>query len=100
MAAEDGQLDVGVEPGTSQPESPDAPPAAPAFDEPSLEQLLAHEPYCFSFFAALRVLAQISAREVPSHGEPRSPIDKMRFRAHQSQSFPPSELWDVSRPAG
>lgn len=99
MAAEDGQLDAGVEQGTSQPESPDAPLAAPAFDEPSVEQLLTQEPYCFSFFAALRVLAQISARDIPSHGEPRSPIDKMRFRAHQSLSFPPSELWEVKRPA-
>jgi type VI secretion system ImpH/TssG family protein len=100
MAAEDGQLDVGVNPGASEAEPLVAPPAAPIFDEPSLEQLLADEPYCFSFFAALRVFAQISARTAPSQEEPRSAIDKIRFRAHQSLSFPPSELWQVTRPAG
>lgn len=100
MAAEDGQLDVSVNQSSSESEPPTAPPAAPVFDEPSLEQRLADEPYCFSFFAALRVFAQISARTAPSHEEPRSAIDKIRFRAHQALSFPPSELWDVARPAG
>jgi type VI secretion system protein ImpH len=102
MAAEDGELDARVSDGTSGGDSPPEPSRAPAaaYDEPSLAEFLAQEPYCFSFFAALRVLAQISAKRTLTNQEPRSAVEQIHFRAHQAFSFPPSELWELKTPAG
>src|SRR5690242_946074 len=97
MAAEDGQLNPRVSDTASDNESLPAIQRAPAaaYDEPSLAEFLTQEPYCFSFYAALRVLAQIRSKDRGPNQEPRSAIEQIRFRAHQAFSFPASELWDV-----
>jgi type VI secretion system protein ImpH len=100
MAAEVGQSEAGVSDGISETNAPSSDPCAPtrAFDQPTLAEFLTHEPYCFEFFAALRVLAQMAVKNAPANEEPRAAIEQIHFRAHQSLSFPPSELWEVKTP--
>jgi len=100
MAAEDGQLDASLNDSAAGEDSSQGPPRArmQAFDEPSLAELLTKEPYCFSFFAALQVLAQVAAKSGAVNEEPRSAVEQIRFRAHQSLSFPASELWELQKP--
>ena len=58
------------------------------------------EPYRFEFFAALRVLARMAEERQSAGDDPRTAIDQLQFRAHQSLSFPPSEIWDIAKPSG
>jgi type VI secretion system protein ImpH len=72
----------------------------PVYEEPALQELLWSEPYRFEFFAVLRVLAKIADGAQSAGDEPRSMLDRVRFRSHQSLSFPASEIWDAVKPAG
>jgi type VI secretion system protein ImpH len=65
-----------------------------------LDELLFSEPYRFEFFAALRVLERMNAGRADHEEEAARFLDGVRFRALQSLSFPPSEIWDITRPAG
>lgn len=100
MGAEDGEFEPGVSGGFARDEDPTAPSTAPpvsSFDQPTLAEDLFQEPYRFEFFAALRVLAQMATKDAATNEEPRSPIERIQFRAYQALSFPPSELWDVKK---
>jgi type VI secretion system protein ImpH len=111
MAAADWESDAGIGGEQSADRANDAamPGSAPtaahsltadAFDDLPLAELLWTEPFRFEFFAALRVLAKVAEERGPNADDAQSPLDRIRFRAHQSLSFPASEIWDVSRPAG
>jgi type VI secretion system protein ImpH len=111
MAAADWESDAGVDGGGPADSANDA--AAPTasvtaaqtnvpgqFDDLPLAELLWTEPFRFEFFAALRVLARIGEEHGAKGDDPLSPLERIRFRAHQSLSFPASEIWDITRPAG
>lgn len=95
MGAADWKSDAGLGAG---------PAAAPApvdslgtFDEPTLAETLWAEPYRFQYFAALRVLARLSELNAGDDDEPPGALAAIRFRVHQSLTFPASEIWDVRR---
>src|SRR6266850_7915057 len=98
MGAEDRESEPGLTGPAAeeaQPASAAAPAAVTAYDEPPLADVLWSEPYRFEFFAALRVLARIAEGGQATGDDSRTALDRLRFRAHQSLSFPPSEIWDV-----
>jgi type VI secretion system protein ImpH len=108
MGAEDREFDAGIasaagEPASTGPQVAAASPpeydGAEALDQP-LANVLWSEPFRFEFFAALRVLARMAQLEPRSGDDPRSAIDRVQFRALQSLSFPPSEIWDIKKLAG
>jgi type VI secretion system protein ImpH len=101
MGAEDRQLEPGLtdpEPAPPPPESTPPRPAAADYEDPAVAETLYAEPYRFEFFAALRVLARL-AEEQAGGDDPRTALDRLQFRAYQSLSFPPSEIWDIAKPA-
>jgi type VI secretion system protein ImpH len=65
-----------------------------------VEQRLREEPYTFQFFQAVRLLAQLyPQRETVGKFVP--PMKEVvRFKAHQSTSFPPSDIWSLESPEG
>jgi type VI secretion system protein ImpH len=104
MGAEDRESEPGVTGRASdQTENPSpaalSPPAEQTFDEPGLADVLWSEPFRFEFFAALRVLAKMDDQGYRAGDDTRSVLDKLKFRALQSLTFPPSEIWDIKRPA-
>ena len=72
----------------------EASPAAP-FDEPTLAQELAAEPYRFEFFAALRVLARLTEEGTIAADNSLASQAALRFRAYQSLAFPASEIVSI-----
>jgi type VI secretion system protein ImpH len=71
-----------------------------AFDPkaPSVEDHLFAEPYAYNFFQAVRLLEAVDRSRVPvgRGGPPRNEV--VRFRAHVSLSFPPSQVFDLEKP--
>ncbi|MCE9529823.1 MAG: type VI secretion system baseplate subunit TssG [Planctomycetes bacterium] len=64
----------------------------------SVRELLDTEPYRFDFFQAVRVLEKIHRDKLPV-GLTHSPEDEIvRFRAHQSLTFPPSAIFELLKP--
>jgi type VI secretion system protein ImpH len=70
----------------------DRTPTEGPFDDPTLTEELYAEPYRFEFFAALRVLARLSEDEPAAADSSLATQTALRFRAHQSLSFPASEV--------
>jgi type VI secretion system protein ImpH len=66
---------------------------------PAVEDHLFAEPYAYDFFQAVRLLETIERSRVPvgRGGPPRSEV--VRFRSHVSLSFPPSQIYDLDKPA-
>jgi len=100
MGAADWQSDAGLA-AERRAEAPPGGEAAPhavvaAFDEPTLVENLWAEPFRFDFFAALRVLARLTELKGAPDDSFRSALDQIRFRAHQSLTFPASQIWDVA----
>jgi len=101
MGAEDRESEPGLtspavngtQPATGPPHS-----AIEISDQP-LTDILWSEPYRFEFFALLRVLNRLAEGQRGAGDDPRSALDRIRFRSYQSLSFPASEIWDVARPA-
>lgn len=62
---------------------------------PSLNEQLFQEGYRFRFFQAVRLLQQEQDARRPAGRTARLGDEAVRFRAHQSLSFPPSEIFDV-----
>jgi type VI secretion system protein ImpH len=81
-----------------QPRSASSAPSE-ALAERTVEELLFIEPFAFRFFQAVRLLERMypERRPVGRGGPPRSEV--VRFRAHRSLSFPPSEIFELQRPA-
>jgi type VI secretion system protein ImpH len=69
------------------------------FPRGSVADLLFRESYRFSFFQAVRVLAQLAPERQPVGLAGPPATELVRFRAHNSLSFPPSALYDLTRPA-
>jgi type VI secretion system protein ImpH len=68
------------------------------FPPGSVADSMFRESYLFSFFQAMRLLAKLSEGRHPV-GHTGSPGEEVvRFRAHQSMSFPPSAIWELQRP--
>ena len=61
---------------------------------PPIETLLREEPYRFDFFQAVRVLERLFGHAVGTDGSPEDEV--IRFRAHQSLLFPPSEICGIA----
>ncbi len=103
MGAEDRESEPGLASHAAEQAGP-TPAAAPAggaaqvFDEPAVADVLWSEPYRFEFFAALRILARMADDGHRPGDDPRPVLDRLQFRALQSLSFPPSEIWDIAKP--
>ncbi len=78
---------------------PDAAPATETqhFDDPRLTDQLWNEPYRFEFFAALRVLARLAGDQTGAPDNDQAVVDRLKFRSHQSLSFPASEIVELNR---
>lgn len=63
--------------------------------EKGVDRLLHDEPYRFEFFQAVRLLSRLQpqGRPVGEGGPPRD--ETVRFAAHVSLSFPPSQIYDL-----
>src|SRR5262249_30595280 len=66
---------------------------------PTVEAHLSAEPYAYDFFQAVRLLEWVDRARVPvgRGGPPRS--EAVRFRAHASLSFPPSQIFELEKPS-
>ncbi|WP_425615133.1 type VI secretion system baseplate subunit TssG [Anatilimnocola sp. NA78] len=69
--------------------------AAPHTGLPGLDQLLRDEPYRFEFFAAMHLLTRIRLLRPDVDLDGQAELIPIRFRAHQSLSFPASEIHDL-----
>jgi type VI secretion system protein ImpH len=103
MGAEDRESEPGLTgraADDAERQSPGAPspPAGQTFDDPAVADVLWTEPFRFEFFAALRVLAKMGEQSNRPGDDPRPILDRLKFRALQSLTFPPSEIWDITRP--
>lgn len=100
MVAKDGESKPGVNGNSARADGrgavDGAQPGSP-FNDRTLAEELFEEPFRFEFFAALRVLARMAAKDAATEEEPRPTIEQIQFRAYQALSFPPSELWDLKR---
>ncbi len=74
---------------------------ARAFTPPpprSLAARLFREGYAFSFFQAMRLLEQLFLDRLPVGGDGPPNAEVVRFRAHVSLSFPPSQIHSLEPP--
>ncbi|QDU30425.1 hypothetical protein ETAA8_55650 [Anatilimnocola aggregata] len=62
---------------------------------PGLDHLLREEPYRFEFFAAMHLLTRIRLMRPDFDLDGQAELLPIRFRAHQSLAFPPSEIHDL-----
>jgi type VI secretion system protein ImpH len=77
---------------TGRTPNPDLTPA-------KLPDVLVDEPYCVSFFQAVRMLQRLGqGARVGGYANPSA--EAVRFRAHASLSFPASEIQTLTFPAG
>jgi type VI secretion system protein ImpH len=67
----------------------------PVARRPALDETLREEPYRFGFFQAVRVLARMFPHRRPVGRDEPPGKEIVRFRAHLSTSFPPSEIFDL-----
>ena len=65
----------------------------------SLDDALRDEPFRFGFFQAVRVLARLRPHRSAVGGDALPKHEAVRFRAHQSLSFPASEIFDLAETA-
>ena len=92
MGAEDRQSDTGLS------ETLGLSPAGRnslATNLPGLDQLLRAEPFRFEFFAAIHILTRMRLLRPDFDLEFQDELLPIRYRAHQSLSFPPSEIYDL-----
>lgn len=69
-----------------------------AFDKVSVERRLYEEPYYFDFFQAVRILERLAPRQHPVGRSALPKNEVVRFRALQSLVFPPSSIYELTRP--
>ncbi len=69
-----------------------------SFPPGSVADRLFKECYSFSFFQAVRLLSTLSEGRQPVGHTGPPPSEIVRFRAHQSLSFPPSAIYELQRP--
>ena len=68
--------------------------------DPSVEELLFDEGFRFEFFQAVRLLERVFPERGPVGRDVRPGEEIVRFRAHNSLTFPPSSIHDLSRTDG
>lgn len=73
--------------------------AANGRTDPSVADLLFEEGYRFGFFQAVRVLERFYADRESVGRDAKPQREVARFRARQVLEFPPSEIYEVVRPA-
>src|SRR5205807_1948138 len=61
----------------------------------SVADRLFAEPFAFRFFQAVRLLERLDPKRLPVGRSARPEKEVVRFVAHLSLSFPPSELFDL-----
>jgi len=64
--------------------------------DPPLDRELFEEPYRFDFFQAVRLLERLYADRQPVGRDAAPAQEVVRFVAHLSLSFPPSEIYDLT----
>jgi type VI secretion system protein ImpH len=65
--------------------------------DPSVEELLFDEGFRFEFFQAVRLLEKLFPERGPVGRDARPGEEVVRFLAHNSLTFPPSSIHDLSR---
>ncbi|MHB0955513.1 MAG: type VI secretion system baseplate subunit TssG [Pirellulaceae bacterium] len=60
---------------------------------PPLDVLLRSEPYRFEFFQAVRILERLFRHAIGTDADPEDEV--VRFRAHQTLTFPPSAIHNI-----
>jgi type VI secretion system protein ImpH len=80
-------------------ERPEAKAAAPPLPPASLGARLFAEPYRFDFFQAVRLLEELAPDRAPVGRTAAPAAEVVRFRAHLSISFPPSQIARLVPPA-
>ncbi len=95
MAAESGteDLDLTVEPALDAHETV----APPASDTAEIWQMLEREPYSFNFFQAVRLLQRLMPQREPVGLFVNPTREIVHFGAHQTVSFPPSQIQALAR---
>jgi type VI secretion system protein ImpH len=95
VASESGtqDFDVTAEPASGAPETPKA--AGPA--TPEIWAALEREPFCFNFFQAVRLLERLMPEREPVGLFVNPAREVVHFGAHQTVSFPPSQLYSLQR---
>lgn len=68
--------------------------------DPSIEELLFREGFQFEFFQAVRLLERVFPERAPVGRDARPDEEVVRFLVHNSLTFPPSSIHDLSRPEG
>lgn len=66
---------------------------------PTVEQLLFSEGHAFHFFQAIRLLEKLSPQRKPIGRLFKPSEEVVRVRSHVSLNFPPSEVYEISKPA-
>jgi type VI secretion system protein ImpH len=67
--------------------------------DPRLEDTLFEEGYRFEFFQAVRVLERLYPQKRAVGRDAKPGQEVARFRSHPSLSFPPSDIYEIKRPA-
>ena len=68
--------------------------------DPSVEELLFTEGFQFEFFQAVRLLERVFPERAPVGRDSRPDDEAVRFLVHNSLTFPPSSIHELSRPDG
>jgi type VI secretion system protein ImpH len=68
--------------------------------DPSVEELLFDEGFRFEFFQAVRLLERVFTERGPVGRDVHPGEEVVRIRAHNSLTFPPSSIHDLSRSEG
>jgi type VI secretion system protein ImpH len=87
--------------GPARRESPPGLPDAvtqPAWPAGSVAERLFAEPFAFDFFQAVRLLQQLDPGRARVGGSSPPAAEAVRFRAHNSLSFPASAVYNLARP--
>ncbi len=65
---------------------------------PTLAESLFAEGFCFDFFQAVRLMEKMSPNRTPLGYDGPPATEVVRFRVHNSLTFPPSEIYQIEAP--
>jgi type VI secretion system protein ImpH len=94
VTAESQRTTVDAPPGAPGPHLA-AMPSEPVQGPPSLAQRLFQEGYAFDFFQAVRILEKLDPQRQPVGLDGPPFQETVRFLAHQSLSFPASQIYEI-----
>lgn len=96
MATTGGTQDSDVTPQSTDTALAATEPAVP--DRPEIWYALEREPYCFNFFQAVRLLERLTPQREPVGKFVNPSREVVRFGAHPSVTFPPSQIHSITFP--